>query len=68
MKGLGVAANQQMDEFIFQTLRCNKTELIRSQCSIEQLLQTCLQDIAPSPRRRCLVPIAVSPQARAKVR
>jgi hypothetical protein len=43
-------------------------ELIHTQCMIEQMFQSCLQNITPSPTRRCLAPIDTSPQQRTKVK
>lgn len=57
MKGLGMVNISSIDEFIFQNIHCNKVELSRIQRMIEQFLQTCLQDLPPRKRRRCLAPI-----------
>jgi hypothetical protein len=53
IKGLGILNIHQIDKLI----HCNEIDLIHTQRIIEQLFQTCLQDIVPSPTRRCLAPI-----------
>jgi hypothetical protein len=68
IKGLSLKNLSQIDELILKTIHCNKIELIQTQHLIEQLLQSCIQNITPSPRRRCLVPIDTSPQQRTKVK
>ena len=68
MKGLRLVVHPPIDDFLLGTIRCQRKELIHSQCLIEQLFQSCLQEIVPSPPRRCLAPIETSPQQRTKVK
>jgi len=53
IKGLDILNIHRINELI----HCNKIDLIHTQRIIEQLLQTYVQDIVPSPTRRCLAPI-----------
>lgn len=62
IKGLSLKNIQQIDDLIIKTMHCTKLELCHTQHMIEQFYQSCLQTITPSPRRRCLAPIDVSPQ------
>ena len=68
MKGLRLTVQPPLDDLLIETIHCQRVELIHSQCLIEQLFQSCLQEIVPSPPRRCLVPIDSSPQQRTKVK
>ncbi|CAF3293491.1 unnamed protein product [Rotaria socialis] len=68
IKGLSLQNNYQIDELILKTMNCNLIELNHTQYTIEQLFQSCLQNIKPSPRRRCLAPIDTSSQQCTKVK
>jgi hypothetical protein len=68
IKGLSFKNIHQIDQLILKIIHCNQIELIHTQCMIEQFFQSCLQNITPSPRRRCLAPIDTSPQQRTKVK
>jgi hypothetical protein len=68
IKGLSLKNLSKLDDLIIKTIHCKKSELIQTQCIIEQLFQSCIQSITPSPRRRCLAPIDTSPQQRTKVK
>lgn len=57
IKGLGMKHLHYIDELIEKKIHCDKYELNQTQRLIEQLFQTCLQDILPTPTRRCLAPI-----------
>jgi hypothetical protein len=65
IKGLSLRNTHQID---LKIIHCDKTELVHIQYIIEQLFQSCLQDIPPSATRRCLAPIDTSPQQRTKVK
>ncbi len=66
IKGLSLQNIHQIDEIILKFIHCNPIELKHTQHTIEQLFQSCLQNIPRSPRRRCLVPIETSSQQRTK--
>jgi hypothetical protein len=68
IKGLSLKTLPQIDELFIELIHCKKIELIHTQSTIEQFFQSCLKDITPSPRRRCLAPIDTSPQQRTKVK
>ncbi|CAF1149515.1 unnamed protein product [Rotaria sordida] len=57
IKGLCIINIHQIDELLLKIIHCNKSDLINTQRIIEHLFQYCVQEIFPSPRRRCLVPI-----------
>lgn len=57
LKGIHYSNIQQIDDLIIKRISCNKSELIQTQCLIEQFLQTCLKNLTPKPTRRCLAPI-----------
>jgi len=57
IKGLCILNIHQIDDLILKIIQCNKVDLIHTQHIIEQLFQTYLQEITPSPPRRCLAPI-----------
>ncbi|CAF3550718.1 unnamed protein product [Rotaria socialis] len=60
LKGLSIVNIHQIDELLLKLIHCKKSELIQTQHMIEKLFQSCLQEIAPSPTRRCLAPIDTS--------
>ncbi|CAF0798651.1 unnamed protein product [Rotaria sp. Silwood1] len=62
IKGLCIINHHQIDELLLKIIHCNKFDLIHTQRIIDQLFQCCLQEIFPSPRRRCLVPIDTNNQ------
>ncbi|CAF3541789.1 unnamed protein product [Adineta steineri] len=68
IKGLSFKNIHYIDELILNTLHYDEIELIHTQYRIEQLFQSCLQNITPSPRRPCLALIDTSPQQRTKVK
>ncbi|CAF4073387.1 unnamed protein product, partial [Rotaria sp. Silwood2] len=68
IKGLSLKNIHQIDELILNIIHCNQIELNHTQYIIEQLFQSYLQNIKPSPRRRCLAPIDTSSQQCTKVK
>lgn len=68
MKGLSFKNIHHTDELLLNIIHCNKAELLHTQHTTEQLFQSCLQNITPSPRRRCLAPIDTSSQQCTKVK
>ena len=68
IKGLSLKNIHRIDELLFKLIHCKKVELIHTQFMIEKLFQACLQNIIPSPSRRCLAPIDTSAQQRTKVK
>ncbi|CAF0947046.1 unnamed protein product [Rotaria sordida] len=68
IKGLSLKNIHQIDELILKIIHCNQIELSHTQYLIEQLFQSYLQNIKPSPRRRCLAPIDTSSQQCTKVK
>ena len=68
LKGLCLS---QIDDSILHTIPCAVKDLLHTQRLVEQFFQSCLQDIFPSPARRCLAvldtsntPSAVSPRVK----
>ncbi|CAF1585249.1 unnamed protein product [Adineta ricciae] len=68
IKGLSIFQLHSVDELILQNVHCNKADLFHTQCLIEQIFQSCLQAIRPSPPRRCLAPIDTSNKPNASPR
>lgn len=62
IKGLSLTSHRQMEKFFCKLIHCNQRDLIYTEHIIEQFFQSCIQCITPSPRRRCLAPIDISPQ------
>ncbi|CAF1032405.1 unnamed protein product [Rotaria sp. Silwood1] len=68
IKGLSLKNIHQIDEIILKLIHCNQIELSHTYYMIEQLFQSYLQNIKPSSKRRCLVPIDTSSQQLTKVK
>ena len=57
IKGLCLLSSPQLDQTICELIDCHPKDLLHTQRLVEQLFQSCLQEILPTPARRCLAPI-----------
>ena len=62
IKGLYPSSNSffYLDENLCQMLKTDRQELHQTQRLIEQLFQSCIQEVLPTRTRRCLAPIDTS--------
>ena len=68
IKGFPLKNFHYIDDLLLKMIQCDKNEIFHIQYMIEQIFQSCLQNLPQIPKRRCLAPIDTSPQQRTKVK